>query len=436
MSVQVALDTLDEDGKRLSLKLEDELNATNTNVLNDVQSLNLNFSSNIENLLVRTDSTLTTITRAFAKQKLMMNTVSADIARKSALLENDVRQAVSEMKEHMENKTLEIEQVQYIATTNLTSFIENASSLIDQKMDVIDEKEVQLNQSATDAIVELITQFETQSDNLGDRVNVSLLNVVNTLETINTSVYHKIETKFSTLKNDINAKVSRSESVLAGRISSNRRYTDSSISSVRSSISSVQSSISSVRSSISSAQSSISSVRSSVNSAQTNINEMKVIMRLPGMYLINVYYPYKKDVFEPSLRLNNISPYGSYGIQGRVEVYHASSWGTVCDDGFSGTQGQYNLNVLVKQFSFIHGEYVTSVWGRELGKYGWMMLNASQIPPIFDTVLVTIGEFIIVPTVRILVSNFGDKTVFCDKFKTHKGIICMRICTADIFLTL
>ncbi|XP_052787409.1 uncharacterized protein LOC128222444 isoform X2 [Mya arenaria] len=400
MSVQAALDKLDDHGKRMSLKLEDELNVAKTNVLNHVQSLNLNFSSNIENLLVRTDSTLTTFTRAFAKQKIMMNNVSADIARKSALLENDVRQAVSEMKEHMENKTLEIEQVQYIATTNLTSFIKNASSLIDQKVNVMDEKEVQLNQSATDAIValrfsqeatsefvlslerklfentteilnqtnqnsnntlmELITQFETLSDNLNDRVNVSLSNVVNTLETINTSVHYKIETQFGTLENNVNAKLSRSESVLGGRISSNRQYTDSSKSSLQSSISSLQSSISSVRSSISSAQSSISSVRSSVNSAKTNIDKMKVIMRLPGMHLTSVYYPYREDVFDWYFRLTNPSPYGSYGIQGILGVGYNGEWGTVCDDGFSGTQGQYNLNVLVKQFNFIHGEYVTS----------------------------------------------------------------------------
>ncbi|WAR29390.1 C163A-like protein, partial [Mya arenaria] len=84
------------------------------------------------------------------------------------------------------------------------------------------------------------------------------------------------------------------------------------------------------------------------------------------------YFPCAKDI-----RLANASPYRSTGVQGRLEVRHDNTWGTVCDNSFELGQVrkqdiENNVNVVCRMFGFQECKYVR--WAR-LGRgsgYIWM----------------------------------------------------------------
>ncbi|WAR29388.1 C163A-like protein [Mya arenaria] len=83
------------------------------------------------------------------------------------------------------------------------------------------------------------------------------------------------------------------------------------------------------------------------------------------------YYPCAKDI-----RLANVYPYRSTGVQGRLEVRHDRKWGTVCDDSFQSNVGEpyitNNVNMVCRMFGFRECQYMlNAVQGRGSGDI-WM----------------------------------------------------------------
>ncbi|XP_052786705.1 uncharacterized protein LOC128222012 [Mya arenaria] len=79
------------------------------------------------------------------------------------------------------------------------------------------------------------------------------------------------------------------------------------------------------------------------------------------VFLKRLHYYYIPSVTD--IRLANTSSYGSNGIQGRLEVRHDNTWGTVCDDSFEHTQVSEpyitnNVNAVCRMFGFRECNYV------------------------------------------------------------------------------
>ena len=58
--------------------------------------------------------------------------------------------------------------------------------------------------------------------------------------------------------------------------------------------------------------------------------------------------------------------------EGRVEVYHEGEWGTVCDDGISGDNGNNVANVVCKQLGYSSGEIIETSEGQRGTGPIWM----------------------------------------------------------------
>ncbi|WAR29404.1 C163A-like protein, partial [Mya arenaria] len=79
---------------------------------------------------------------------------------------------------------------------------------------------------------------------------------------------------------------------------------------------------------------------------------------------------------EANIRLANVYPYRSTGVQGRLEVRHDRKWGTVCDDSFQSYVGEpyiiNNVNMVCRMFGSRECQYMlNAVQGRGSGEV-WM----------------------------------------------------------------
>ncbi|WAR29391.1 DMBT1-like protein [Mya arenaria] len=326
----------------------------NTTVTHDLSSSSKDMDITSYNLVDKTGESGKQLVRAGNNEA--SQAVTAEVQNMRKAYSND-KKDLHQLKNDVKDQLRDLEQ-------KITSHMHNLTADVQHNIEYIHEHVSMANVTLSEFINGSISNVSMFSDNIKKEIKMFFENTSHQL----TLQFNKTESK---IKQNISSTYRQNENnlerflTLADRnVSQMILKADNIFNLIRSNFSEMPVQITNLSLDLQTTKNEIKDVKERLgNNAESTSNDLKeeIVILKSCLYQEithdGYYYPCAKDI-----RLANASLYRSTGFQGRLEVRHDNTWGTVCDDSFAANVGEpyitNNVNVVCRMFGFRECDYV------------------------------------------------------------------------------